>query len=170
MIPSDHFVRFYNEIFKYLERRGPDHLERYHQRIADKQCGTLLELFRTRGIPGMYAYWSRIRLEENCGMKLVCDGEDSMLLDMTACPSLSKVLDNDGGASLHYCDHCPGWILPLIDKAGFYCVYNMISRTEPVCQLHIFRCRKNAERCRRTLVAKYGSDVVVTNLDWHRTG
>ena len=168
MIPSDHFVRFYNEIFKYLERRGPGHLERYHQRIADKQCDALLELFRTRGIPGMYEYWSRIRREENCGMELVCDGEDSLLLNMTACPSLGKVLDNDGGASPHYCDHCPGWVLPLIDKAGFFCVDNMVSRTKPVCQTYIFRRREDAEKCRKELVAKYGDDVVVTNLDWNR--
>ena len=29
MIPSDHFVKFYNEIFKYLDRRGGDALDRY---------------------------------------------------------------------------------------------------------------------------------------------
>ncbi len=38
MIPSDHFVKFYNEIFKYLERRGGDALDRYYARVADRQA------------------------------------------------------------------------------------------------------------------------------------
>lgn len=165
MIPSDHFVRFYNEIFKYLERRGPEHLARYFSRVAEKQCGALLESFRRDGIRAMRDYWSRIRREENCGMELLGDGEDYLLLKMNACPSLGKVLDNDGGACIHYCDHCPGWVLPLIERAGFFCVYNLISRTEPRCEFHIFRHREAAEKCRRELLSRYGDGVVVSNFD-----
>ena len=30
MIPSDQFVLFYNEIFKLLEAKGPEHLRKYY--------------------------------------------------------------------------------------------------------------------------------------------
>ena len=36
MIPSDHFVYFYNEIFKFLRERGQDELDRYYARVADR--------------------------------------------------------------------------------------------------------------------------------------
>ena len=29
MIPSDHFTRFYNEVFKFLESQGEDQLQAY---------------------------------------------------------------------------------------------------------------------------------------------
>ena len=38
MIPSDHFVKFYNEIFKYLEKKSPGELDRYYARVADRQA------------------------------------------------------------------------------------------------------------------------------------
>ena len=68
MIPSDHFVKFYNEIFKYLERRGGDALDRYYARVADRQAYFTLDAFKRDGLKGMYDYWERIRIEENCDM------------------------------------------------------------------------------------------------------
>ena len=35
MIPSDHFVRFYNEVFKFLDEKGE--LDEYFARIAKNQ-------------------------------------------------------------------------------------------------------------------------------------
>ena len=46
MIPSDHFVYFYNEIFKELEKLGPEALDRYYARVADRQANFTLDAFR----------------------------------------------------------------------------------------------------------------------------
>ena len=46
MIPSDHFVKFYNEIFKFLERKGPEALDRYYARVAERQAYFTLDAFR----------------------------------------------------------------------------------------------------------------------------
>ena len=35
MIPSDHFVRFYNEVFKFLAKAGPCELRRYYDRVSE---------------------------------------------------------------------------------------------------------------------------------------
>ena len=69
MIPSDHFVYFYNEIFKELEKLGPEALDKYYARVADRQAYFTLEAFKRDGLKGMYDYWERIRIEENCQME-----------------------------------------------------------------------------------------------------
>jgi hypothetical protein len=45
MIPSDHFVKLYNEIFKLLEAKGPAELDRYYARVAERQAFFTLEAF-----------------------------------------------------------------------------------------------------------------------------
>jgi len=68
---------------------------------------------------------------------------------MLRCPSLSKALDNDGGACPYYCDHCAGWIYPVIEKYGYYPVTDIISRSEPVCLFRVFKDKAKAEVARR---------------------
>ena len=63
MIPSDHFVRFYNEVFKFLDEKGA--LKPYYGEIARHQELHCLETFTRNGLRGMYDYWEHIRIEEN---------------------------------------------------------------------------------------------------------
>ena len=164
MIPSDHFVKFYNEIFKYLERKGPEELDRYYKRVADRQAFFTLEAFKRDGLKGMYDYWERIRIEENCDMELVL-ADGCLELKMNVCPSLTKVIDNDAGPCRVYCDHCPGWVGRVLADAGHYMVYDIISRAEPVCVMFIFEDRSRAEAKRDELLALRGDDLVRTNFD-----
>lgn len=143
MIPSDHFVRFYNEVFKYLDNRKDGSLEKYWLRISSHQERHCLELFKTKGLQGMYEYWEHIRIEENCDMSIEIQ-PGYIELRMYKCPSLSKVLDNDAEPFVRYCDHCCGWIGPLLMKAGFYMVYNLIDRSKPQCVLRIYEDKARA--------------------------
>lgn len=137
MIPSDQFVRFYNEVFKFLEAQGGTALEDYYRIVSEQQEMHCLELFKTQGLAGMKAYWDRIAVEENCDMQGTLYA-DRYELVMSRCPSLSKALDNDAGAFPRYCDHCPGWIIPLLEKAGYSCEYDIIDRTMPQCRMIIY--------------------------------
>ena len=143
MIPSDHFTRFYNEVFKFLEDQGEDHLEAYWLEISKNQEKHTLELFKEKGLKGMYEYWDHIRIEENCDMDLKLDDE-KLELRMNVCPSLSKVLDNDAEPMKRYCDHCAGWIGPLIDKVDHHLVYDVIDRNKPQCVVKIFKDKEKA--------------------------
>ena len=164
MIPSDHFVKLYNEIFKYLAKRGPDHLDRYYRRVAERQACFALDAFRKDGLRGMHDYWERIRIEENCD--LVHDCNDRFYhLTMKRCPSLAKVLDNDAEPCGAYCDHCPGWVGRVMAWAGFYMVYDIVGRTEPRCEFWAFGNRADAEAKRAEAVALHGEDVVKTNFE-----
>ncbi|MBN9025986.1 hypothetical protein [Kaistia sp. MMO-174] len=138
MIPSDHFTRFYNEVFKFLDSQGEEALEAYWLAISKNQERHILDLIQTQGLAGMYEYWSHIKIEENCDMDLDLD-EDRLELRMNVCPSLSKVMDNDAEPMERYCDHCAGWIGPIMDKTGYHMVYDVIDRREPHCVLRIFK-------------------------------
>ena len=137
MIPSDHFVRFYNEVFKALMQRGYQHLIDYWRELGRLQTIELTEKFRTGGLQACYDYWSRIRDEENCDADVILT-DDYFEFRQHVCPSLAKVLDNDAAPCSLYCDHCMGWIEPAVTAAGLYVVNDMESRTEPHCVFRIF--------------------------------
>jgi hypothetical protein len=148
VIPSDHFVRYYNEVFKALESQGLDHLAKYWADIGELQKRELVDAFRKDGLQACYDYWARILKEENCVGQLSLT-PDYFELRMDRCPSLSKVLDNDASACGHYCDHCMGWVRPVMDDAGLYAVLDMESRTEPHCVLRVYTDRDKAQQFER---------------------
>ena len=151
MIPSDHFVRFYNEVFKALQEKGHDHLVAYWRELGRLQTTELADRFRAGGPQACYDYWSRILREENCVGDLELT-EDYFEFRMHGCPSLSKVLDNDATPHTLYCDHCMGWVEPVMEAAGLHAVGDMESRTEPHCTNRVYtdpaKARAFEERAR----------------------
>lgn len=145
MIPSDHFVRYYNEVFRELYRLGPEHLKAYWMEIARQQTGKLGVLFKEGGLSACCEYWNQIITEENCAAELELN-EDYFELHMKKCSSLCKVMDNDAGQFPLYCDHCMGWVEPLMEHAGLFPVLDIISRTVPECRLRIYKDRNKAEK------------------------
>ena len=164
MIPSDHFIYFYNEIFKYLQKKGPEALDLYYSRVADRQANFVLDQYRREGLAGVCDYYRRIRIEENCDLDIEFVNA-CVRLRMNVCPSLSKALDSDGGACSVYCDHCPGWCMRVLASAGLWEVFDLVSRTKPECDEWIYTDRARCKRKYRELVAKRGPDLVRTNLD-----
>ena len=153
----------YNEVFKSIRELGPAELERYYARVADRQAFFTLDAFRREGLKGMYDYWERIRIEENCQMETEL-AADHYRLRMTKCPSLTKALESDAGACPVYCDHCPGWVLKVFSMAGYWGVYDLVSREEPVCDNWVYADPELAKRKYDELVALRGPDLVKTNL------
>ena len=163
MIPSDHFVRFYNEVFKYISAKGKAELEKYYDRVSKNQEYHCLDLFCQKGLAGMYEYWEHIKLEENCDMINKLD-EDCYSFEFFSCPSLSKAVDNDAGPCPEYCNHCPGWILPIMTKTGFYAVYNLIDRKVPRCEMFVYADKAKALQKKSELENQYGTDVILSNF------
>ena len=163
MIPSDHFVRFYNEVFKFLDERNA--LEPYYLEIGRHQEMHHLDDFRRKGLRGVHEYYKRIRIEENCELEI--DAEpDRIVFRMIKCPSLSKVLDSDAAPCARYCDHCAGWSVPLYTDSGLFYVENTISRTDPRCTWMVTESREVAQAVYRQFLAEAAApDLVVTNLD-----
>jgi hypothetical protein len=143
MIPSDHFVRFYNEVFKALDRKGRRHLVAYWRELGKLQSRELVDRFRAGGIRACYEYWRRVCVEENCKAALKLT-KDYFEFRMKRCPSLAKVLDNDARPCALYCDHCMGWMEPVMKAAGLYAVLDMKSRSKPHCVFRVYRDRRKA--------------------------
>jgi len=159
MIPSDHFVRFYNEVFKALQEKGHEHLAAYWREIGRQQSKELSDSFREGGLQACRDYWGRIIHEENCEgeMRLT---DDYFELRLTKCPSLSKAMDNDADACNLYCDHCMGWVGPTLKAAGLHGAHDMESRTEPHCVLRVYTDAEKASAFEKQaqLPAKSGED------------
>ncbi len=143
MLPSDHFVRFYNELFKMIGERGKEHLRAYWREIARLQKTILGPFIEADGLRGMYTYWKHIRTEENCEADLSLT-DDYFEFRMRTCPSLTKAMDNDAGVYRYYCDHCAGWIAPVVESYGYHLAYDMISRTQPRCVMRVYKDKAKA--------------------------
>ena len=155
MLPSDHFVKFYNEVFKMLENINHEALQKYWKFVSSIQDEHIGPLIKRKGFNGMYEYWERIKKEENCDLDMQITS-DYFELKMNKCPSLSKVQDNDAGQFEYYCDHCAGWIEPIMNKYGYYLVYDIISRNEPKCMMRVYKDKSKALEFAKTakLLAK----------------
>ena len=161
MIPSDHFVRFYNEVFKFLdEKQG---LEKYYSHISAHQEFHCLKDFSEKKLRGVYDYYVKIRKEENCGMDLRLE-KDFVYLGMDACPSLAKAIDNDAGVCPKYCLHCPGWTLPLYKKAGLFQVNDMMGLENPRCRSWIFEDRAKAQKKYDELIETCPPEMIKKNF------
>ena len=163
MIPSDHFVRFYNEVFKFLDERNA--LKPYYREIGRHQELHHLDDFRRKGLQGVFEYYKRIRVEENCELEIDAK-PDRIVFRMTKCPSLSKVLDSDATPCAKYCDHCAGWSVPLYTASGLYYVENAIGRTDPRCIWVVTERREVAQEVLNEFLGSgVARDLVATNLD-----
>ena len=162
MIPSDHFVRFYNEVFKFLDEHGG--LQEYYEEISRHQEFHCLEDFRKYKLQGVYDYYQKIRKEENCEMEIVLnDGE--LYLGMTKCPSLSKAIDNDAGACKKYCLHCPGWLLPLAKKAGIKMIFDVMEPDQPRCRFWSFDDSDKAREKHEELIKSIPAEQLRKNFE-----
>lgn len=164
MIPSDQFVMFYNEIFKELAQQGPKALDKYYERVACRQANFTLDAFRRKGLKGVEEYYQRIRREENCDMDIVYE-DGGLRLTMKKCPSLTKALESDAGASPVYCEHCPGWCLRVYERAGLWQAYDLVSLTEPVCDSWVYTDRDLCRKKYEEILAKRGPALARTNID-----
>jgi hypothetical protein len=135
MIPSDHFVRFYNEVFKFLDEKND--LDSYYKHISKHQEFHCYETFKANGLKGIYDYYLKIRKEENCDLDIELNGHE-LILKMNVCPSLSKAVNNDAGVCPKYCDHCLGWTQPLYTKFGLYQIFDLDAWDNPQCCEWIF--------------------------------
>ena len=161
MIPSDHFVRFYNEVFKFLDGKGG--LQAYYEEISRHQEQHCLELFRNKGLRGVYEYYRKIYKEENCeGAVILNEGE--LIIRMDRCPSLTKAIDNDAGVCRKYCLHCPGWTGRLYSKAGLYQVYDLMGLDNPQCCEWIYDRIDRARKKYAELREKSPGDMIFSNF------
>lgn len=120
MIGSYDFCGHYEWTFGWLERAGGDSLVREYwiEAISRDASEQAYRMIVPDGIEGMRRYWQHTLEEEAAGYDLTSD-EKCFRLDMHACPSKGFLIRNDLYQHKDYCDHCIGWIGPMMGEAGF---------------------------------------------------
>lgn len=116
------FCGHYEWTFQWLEQEGGGELlKRYwEEAIAHDSQAHARELITREGIAGMERYWGHTLAEESPerGYFMESNGE-RLRIDMHDCPSKGFLLRNGLEQCRDYCNHCIGWIAPIMEEAGF---------------------------------------------------
>ena len=75
-------------------------------------------LIASKGIEGMREYWGHTLDHEAAGYT-VTSTDTVFRIDMHVCPSKGFLIRNGLAQYRDYCDHCIGWLGPVMKDAGF---------------------------------------------------
>jgi hypothetical protein len=120
MIGIYDFCGHYEWTFQWLHDQGGHELVRryWDEAIHQDSQQHATDLIVKKGFEGMKEYWGHTLAEE--GAEWVTTARDDVFrIDMHVCPSKGFLLRNELKQYSDYCDHCMGWIGPLMKKAGF---------------------------------------------------
>ncbi len=120
MIGVYDFCGHYEWTFAWLEREGGHELVRDYWNHAihlDSQRHAR-DLILPKGVEGMKHYWG-FTLADEGGTHHCTATEAVFRIDMHQCPSKGFLIRNGLVQYRDYCDHCLGWIGPLMRDAGF---------------------------------------------------
>lgn len=120
MIGVYDFCGHYEWTFAWLdEQGGPELVEDYWvEAISIDAQRHARELIIPYGFEGMKQYWTPT-LEEEGGDCVIKEGPGALRIEMHSCPSKGFLQLNGLQQYPDYCDHCMGWIGPLMRDAGF---------------------------------------------------
>lgn len=120
MIGCAEFILVYDWTFAYLLRTyGAEAVERYWTEcISQDSQRHARELIIPGGFDGMQEYWGHTLAEEEAGYTLTRT-DQVFRIDMFACPSQGLLQAHGQREYPDYCEHCMGWIVPLMNEAGF---------------------------------------------------
>ena len=120
MIGVQDFIRYYDWTFEYLRRQyGEEAVQRYWaEAIAFDSQNHANVLIQAKGLAGMAEYWGDTLQSEEAGFRTL-QQPDYFRIDMVDCPSKGLLIKLNQEEYHDYCQHCMGWIKPIMDRAGF---------------------------------------------------
>lgn len=114
------FCGHYEWTFEWLRQQGGEPLVRayWEEAIRGDSQTHAEELIVPNGIAGMKEYWGHTLDHEVAGYAMTAT-DKVFRIDMHECPSKGFLIRNGLTQYRDYCDHCIGWIGPLMRDAGF---------------------------------------------------
>lgn len=158
------FCGHYEWTFEWLRQQGGEALVKdyWESAICKDSQSHARKLITEKGFAGMKEYWDHTLDEEAAGYH--CTVTDTAYrIDMHACPSKGFLIRN-GLVQYHdYCDHCLGWIGPMMKEAGFVIDHE---------HNHLGQCWWEMRRDADVAKASLPGDMAVENdvrlrADWH---
>ncbi|WP_395749586.1 hypothetical protein [Prosthecobacter sp.] len=120
MIGCYDFCGHYEWTFEWLRQLGGHELVKAYWDEAINQDAQIhaSTLITAKGFEGMKEYWGPTLADEGAVYhRTVTD--TAFRIDMHECPSKGFLLRNGLDQYADYCDHCMGWIGPMMKQAGF---------------------------------------------------
>ena len=121
MLGCHDFCGYYDWTFAHIRRELGEAVLRkvWAHAIGGDAQQAYLEAANREGLRGLFNVWTKTGEDEHCDWTFTLDEQRNVLRwDMRNCPSKGFLLENDLNADEDYCDHCIGWISPLLAKAG----------------------------------------------------
>ena len=120
MIGTYDFCGHYEWTFAWLDAQGGQALvkEYWDEAIRHDSQRHASALILAEGIEGMKKYWGFTLDHEAAGYAITAT-DAVFRIDMHDCPSKGFLIRNGLVQYGDYCDHCIGWIGPLMKEAGF---------------------------------------------------
>ena len=121
MLGCHDFCGYYDWTFGYVRKQfGTEALrDLWAQAIGQDSQRHYEEAGCREGLVGLVKVWNRTGVDEQCDWTFTLDEEHNILRwDMRQCPSKGFLLSHDCNADEDYCDHCMGWIIPLLARIG----------------------------------------------------
>lgn len=114
------FCGHYEWTFEWLRQQGGHELVRayWDEAIHRDSQRHARKLILSGGFEGMKQYWGPTLEDEGAVCRNTITPE-VFRIDMHECPSKGFLLRNGLEQYSDYCDHCMGWIGPLMREAGF---------------------------------------------------
>ncbi len=122
MLGSYDFCGHYEWTFAWLKSQGqPGLLEAYWEdAIGRDSQAHARDAIVQHGLEGMKAYWGHTMNEESPDQGYTISSEGNRFrMDIHDCPSKGFLLRNNLEQFPDYCDHCIGWIGPVMREAGY---------------------------------------------------
>lgn len=120
MIGCYDFCGHYEWTFEWLRQKGGHELVKayWDEAIHRDSQRNAVALIAGEGFEGMKKYWGHVLEEEAAGYHATST-DQVFRIDMHQCPSKGFLIRNGLRQYADYCDHCMGWIGPLMKEAGF---------------------------------------------------
>lgn len=161
------FCAHYEWTFAWLEQRGGKELLHAYwaEAIGGDSQKHAAKLIRDKGLAGMAEYWGHTLSEESPEQGYaITAGSDYFRIDMHDCPSKGFLLHNGLQQYADYCDHCIGWIAPVLEQAGFVTDHEHNHRGQ--CWWEI---RSRADKKQASALGAHSVDVRI-RTDWDESG
>lgn len=121
MLGCHDFCGHYEWTFHYVRRRwGRKAVEKlWAEAIGGEAQQHYTDAARQAGLEGLYRVWVQTTEDEGLDCTFTVDAQRNILRwDIRRCTSKGFLMENDLNADEDYCDHCMGWVIPLLEGVG----------------------------------------------------
>ena len=142
MISCTEFIPVYNELFKFLDKKGgQEAVVQFWEYLSDSFLDHLRDLAERKGLAGCFEYWSHTLTEEAADFHMELDEDDGFFeIEMRHCPSMGRLLEEQHIEPYRsYCEHCDVLYRRVLEPLGYAFEIDLSRCHEARCNIKVKR-------------------------------